>query len=57
MRARSGVPTRRRDTVTVYRDPGPDGYRDARIYRRGERIAPLAFPDREVAVTELLGEG
>jgi Uma2 family endonuclease len=41
--------------VHVYREPSPDGYRLTRTARRGERIAPLAFPDREVAVEDLLG--
>lgn len=43
-------------TLTVFRDPSPDGYRSEQTLRRGDRIAPLAFPDREIAVSELLGE-
>ena len=43
-------------TITVYRDPAPDGYRVEQTLRRGDRIAPLAFPDREIAVNDLLGE-
>lgn len=42
-------------TVTVYRDPGPEGYGISQVVRRGERIAPAAFPDRPVAVDSMLG--
>ena len=45
------------DTSRAYRDPAPGGYRTARTLRRGERLAPLAFPDRELAVAAILGEG
>jgi Uma2 family endonuclease len=41
--------------VHIYRDPSPDGYHLVQTVRRGERIAPLAFPDRELDVAELLG--
>lgn len=58
--ARLGVPEtwqieRRRDTVTVFRNPSPDGYQDVRVLSRGDTIVPIAFPDREVAVVDLLG--
>ncbi|MBI2864383.1 MAG: Uma2 family endonuclease [Chloroflexi bacterium] len=43
------------ETITVYRDPSPDGYRTARVARRGEHIAPLAFSDRPIAVSDVLG--
>jgi Uma2 family endonuclease len=43
------------DVVEVHREPTADGYRLARTARRGERIAPIAFPDREIAVADLLG--
>ena len=43
------------DLVLVHRDPGPDGYRLVTTARRGERLAPLAFPDRELTIDELLG--
>lgn len=45
----------RQQAISVYRDPTPDGYRAVRVVRRGERLAPLAFPDRELAVDDLLG--
>ena len=58
--ARSGVPEvwlvdLEQDTITVYRDPAPGGYRTAWMVRRGERLAPLAFADRELAVADVLG--
>jgi Uma2 family endonuclease len=58
--ARTGIPEvwlvdLGKATVRVYRDPSPTGYRTARTYRRGERLAPLAFPDLELAVTDILG--
>jgi Uma2 family endonuclease len=34
--------------VLVHREPGPDGY------RVGDRLSLLAFPDREIAVDDLL---
>ncbi|MBI2864883.1 MAG: Uma2 family endonuclease [Chloroflexi bacterium] len=43
------------ETITVYRDPAADGYRTARVFRRGEQIAPAAFPDRSLAVAAILG--
>lgn len=43
------------DILQVYREPGPDGYGLVLTARRGERIASLAFPDREIAVDDLLG--
>jgi Uma2 family endonuclease len=41
--------------LEVYRDPGPDGYREVRCLRCGESIAPEAFPDVVFAVSDLLG--
>jgi len=41
-------------TLEVRRDPGPDGYRQVQRLRSGDRIAPLAFPDFEVAVESIL---
>jgi Uma2 family endonuclease len=41
--------------VTAYGDPGDKGYRSARTYRRGDRLSPLAFPDRPLAVDDVLG--
>jgi Uma2 family endonuclease len=40
--------------VLIHREPSPEGYRVVRTARRGETIAPLAFPDWTVAVDEVL---
>jgi Uma2 family endonuclease len=58
--ARAGIPETwlvdlQHDVLLVHREPTPDGYRVTRTARRGERIAPLAFPDREIAIADLLG--
>lgn len=45
-----------RDQVVVYREPAPDGYTTTRVYRRGESISPLAFPDLTLAVDDILGQ-
>lgn len=57
--ARAGVPEAWladlwQDTVTVYLDPTPSGYRTARVVPRGEQIAPAAFPDRTIAAADVL---
>lgn len=41
--------------VDVQREPGADGYRDVRTYRRGESLMPPAFPDVALAVDDILG--
>jgi Uma2 family endonuclease len=58
--ARSGIPDvwlvdLRRRTLSVYRDPTPDGYRTVRTLRPGDMIATLAFPDRPLSVAAVLG--
>jgi Uma2 family endonuclease len=42
--------------LEVFRQPGPhpSGYASVATYRRGDRIAFLAFPDLDIAVEELL---
>jgi Uma2 family endonuclease len=45
------------DLLLVHRDPGPGGYRTIRTLRRGESVAPLAFPDRAIRVSDVLGDG
>lgn len=59
--ARSGIPEYwlfdvNQETITVYRDPTPEGYPTVQVLRRGDRIAPLAFPDWELVGDDLLGE-
>lgn len=41
--------------LEVHRDPSPEGYRDVQVVRRGEGIAPAAFPDLEVRAEDVLG--
>jgi Uma2 family endonuclease len=43
------------DTVTTYREPTADGYRLAQVVRRGESLAPVAFPERGLTLAEILG--
>ena len=43
------------DTVETWRGPVGRRYRSTRVAARGEQIAPLAFPDVPLAVTDLLG--
>ena len=59
MYGRSGIPEvwlvdLEQRTVTSYRDPMPDGYRTVQVHRRGESIAPSHFPDRPLAVAEII---
>ncbi len=58
--SRAGIPESwlmdlRHQSIEVHREPGPAGYRVVQTLRRGERVAPLAFPDRELEIAELLG--
>jgi Uma2 family endonuclease len=42
------------DVVLIHRDPAPDGYGVVTIARRGETVAPLAFPDVAIPVDDIL---
>jgi Uma2 family endonuclease len=42
-------------TLFVYRRPSPEGYQDVHAYRRGESVAPEAFPDVVFTLDEILG--
>ena len=42
------------DCIEVYRQPGPEGYQQLVIFRRGDKIAPTARPDLELNVDDLL---
>jgi Uma2 family endonuclease len=42
-------------TVTAYRKPSAKGYLEQKTFKRGDRLAPEAFPDFEVAVDDMLG--
>jgi Uma2 family endonuclease len=41
--------------VEVYREPSPVGYRVTRRLERGADVAPAAFPDIVLSVSEILG--
>jgi Uma2 family endonuclease len=41
--------------LEVYRAARLEGYGDSKILRLGERVAPQAFPDLELAVDDILG--
>ena len=43
--------------VTVCTGPGPDGYADRRVFRRGEGIASTAVAGLQVTVDEIVGRG
>lgn len=38
----------------VYRDPGPEGYTTVTTYRGADTVSPLAFPDIQLRVDEVL---
>ena len=40
--------------IERFTEPGPDGYTRHTIHRRGERLTPVALPDLELAVSDLL---
>ena len=42
------------DCIERFTEPGPDGYAQHTIHRRGETITPVSFPDLELAVADLL---
>jgi hypothetical protein len=44
-----------RELLTRYLDPAEDGYGTTRVYRRGEALSPLAFPELMIAVNDILG--
>ena len=43
-----------RNVLEVHRDPARDGYRKIQRFRRGDQIAPQAFPDFTIAVESIL---
>ena len=42
------------DCIESFTGPGPEGYANHTIYRRGDRISPSTLPDVEFAVEDLL---
>lgn len=58
--ARYGIPELwivdlNRNRVTRHLDPTPCGYGTTRVFRRGESLSPLAFPNLTIAVDDILG--
>ena len=56
---RSGVPETwvrnlPEDCIERFIEPGPDGYARHTVHRRGETLTPVALPDLELAVGDLL---
>lgn len=56
---RSGVPETwvrnlPEDCIERFTEPGPDGYAQHTIHRRGETLTPVVLPDLELAVADLL---
>jgi Uma2 family endonuclease len=43
------------EAIEVHREPGSEGYAESKRLGRGESLAPLAFPDLDLAVDEILG--
>ncbi len=43
------------ENLRVYRSPSPEGYREVRTARRGERLAPEALPELALSVNAILG--
>jgi Uma2 family endonuclease len=41
--------------IEVYRQPAPDGYKQVQRLGRGQSLAPLALPELELAVAEIVG--
>jgi Uma2 family endonuclease len=59
--ARNGIPEcwlvdLTRNLIVAHRDPTPRGYRTTLTVGPGEMLAPLAFPDCPLPVSEILGE-
>ena len=57
--ARSGIPeywilALPENRLEVYRDPAGDGYRSVTHHVAGDKVAPLARPDAQIAVDDLL---
>ena len=42
------------ETITIYRDPTTDGYRTAQVVRRGDELAPAAFPGLTLKAADLI---
>ena len=57
--AEAGIPevwiaNLRDDRIESYTDPSPEGYLVSQIYQRGDTISPTAFPDIQIAVSDII---
>lgn len=43
------------DTITICRDPGPEGYRDVSTVSRGDTLQPENLPGTTITADEILG--
>ncbi|HLP91609.1 MAG TPA: Uma2 family endonuclease [Nostocaceae cyanobacterium] len=43
------------ETITIYRQPTPTGYKDVQILQRGDSLSILAFPEINLTVNDVLG--
>ncbi len=58
--ARHGIPEAwlvdlTEEHIEIYRQPGPEGYRETRTARRGQTLRPTALPELTIAVEDILG--
>jgi Uma2 family endonuclease len=58
--AQAGIPEAwlvrlREACIEIHRNPGTTGYQEMRTLRSGDIVAPLAFPELELAVAGILG--
>jgi Uma2 family endonuclease len=58
--ARFGIPEYwivdlNRSRITRCLDPSADGYATTQVFRRGESLSPLSFPNLMIAVDDILG--
>ena len=57
--AQAGIPevwiaNLRDDRIEAHTEPTPQGYRSTRIYTLGDTISPTAFPDFQIAVSDII---
>jgi Uma2 family endonuclease len=42
------------DCIERFLEPGPNGYAQHTVLRRGDKVSPVSLPDMELAVDDLL---
>ncbi|HLP91610.1 MAG TPA: Uma2 family endonuclease [Nostocaceae cyanobacterium] len=43
------------ETITIYRQPTPTGYKDVKILQRGDSLSILAFPEINLTLNDIFG--